>query len=222
MLFVSPSPASRNRTIDIWTALELTQFGPWRIVHRRAIQNGSPTVAAIRIAAASCPIPLTIRALPSVFVVVTIAFTSSAASSVSATRSGLRTDFVGAAFAGTSIGEHLRHLPIPGARNPTPKPTASVIQPTRNAHSTQAFWRDKSGRGWRWEESDGGHRLLDRQGRTAAWIEGGFGNGNWRIIHPRAYPVPAPVPDLETAKRRFAIWHCGPCRLSLVSEPRTS
>ena len=64
---------------------------------------------------------LTIRALPSVFVVVTIASTSSAASSVSATRSGLRTDFVGAAFAGTSIGEYVRHLPIPGARNPTPK-----------------------------------------------------------------------------------------------------
>jgi len=54
-----------------------------------------------------------------------------------------------------------------------------------------------------------GHRLLDSQGRTAAWIEGGFGNGNWRIIHPRAYPVPAPVPDLETAKRRardMALW----------------
>jgi hypothetical protein len=36
-----------------------------------------------------------------------------------------------------------------------------------------------------------GSSAADRQGRTAAWIEGGFGNGHWRIIHPRAYPMPA-------------------------------
>src|ERR1700751_1315698 len=41
----------------------------------------------------------------------------------------------------------------------------------------------KSLRGWRWEESAEGHRLIDRQGRMAAWIEGG-GNGGWRILHP--------------------------------------
>ena len=115
---------------------------------------------------------------------------------------------MGAAFAGTRIGEHLRHLPIPGARNPTSKlHKRPYLQPPSSSPPEMPILRRLFGvtnpvEGWRWEESDGGHRLLDRQGRTAAWIEGGFGNGNWRIIHPRAYPVPAPVPDLETAKRR--------------------
>jgi hypothetical protein len=43
----------------------------------------------------------------------------------------------------------------PDAKTPqTSLPTATVIQPTRNAHSTQAFWRDKSGRGWAQGEAE--------------------------------------------------------------------
>jgi hypothetical protein len=67
----------------------------------------------------------------------------------------------------------------------------------------------KSLRGWRWDESIEGHRLLDRKGRMAACIEGGGGNGGWRIIHPGAHPVPQPVSNLETAKRQaetVALW----------------
>jgi hypothetical protein len=82
-----------------------------------------------------------------------------------------------------------------------PSPYGDAQSDSRNADSTGTFWRDEAGRGWRWEESDEGHKLFDRDGRLAAWIEGGGGNGGWRIIHPRVYPVPASLPDLETAKR---------------------
>jgi hypothetical protein len=43
----------------------------------------------------------------------------------------------------------------------------------------------------------------------AACIEGGGGNGGWRIIDPGAHPVPQPVSNLETAKRQaetVALW----------------
>jgi hypothetical protein len=88
---------------------------------------------------------------------------------------------------------------VPGEALSTPK------KPIKSALKTGI----KSLRGWRWDESIEGHRLLDRKGRMAACIEGGGGNGGWRIIHPGAHPVPQPVSNLETAKRQaetVALW----------------
>jgi hypothetical protein len=87
------------------------------------------------------------------------------------------------------LGQWVR---VPGEALSTPK------KPIKSALKTGI----KSLRGWRWDESIEGHRLLDRKGRMAACIEGGGGNGGWRIIHPGVHPVPQPVSNLETAERQ--------------------
>jgi hypothetical protein len=88
-------------------------------------------------------------------------------------------------------------------------PYRNAQSDSKSAHLTGVFWRDETGGGWRWEETDEDHKLFERDGRLAAWIEGGGGIGGWRIIDPEVCLVLAPLLDLETAKRRardVALW----------------
>ena len=89
----------------------------------------------------------------------------------------------------------------------------SECSPPKTPDKTGTFWRDKSGRGWRWIASEKGHDLIDRYGRLAArLIQTGDG---WRMTLPKLFPAPLILSDLEAAKhqaRNAALWALPPWR----------